>query len=71
MEALNNKVPWAAKSPKFKKVLEISDISALSKEERIKYEHTKPIVTIFACTNTNTRLAIRKDLWKGIRKAWK
>lgn len=39
MEALN-KVPWAAKSPKFKKVSEISDICALSKEERIKYEHT-------------------------------
>ena len=39
MEALN-KVPWAAKSPIFKKVSEISDISALSKEERIKYEHT-------------------------------
>ena len=57
MEALN-KVPWAAKSPIFKKVSEISDISALSKEERIKYEHTKkPIVTISACTNTNTRLA--------------
>lgn len=39
MEALN-KVPWAAKSPKFKKVSEISDICALSKEERIKYKHT-------------------------------
>ena len=57
MEALNNKVPWAAKSPIFKKVSEIIDIRALSKEERIKYEHTKPIVTILACTNTNTRLA--------------
>ena len=38
MEALN-KLPWAAKSPIFKKVSEISDISALSREERIKYDH--------------------------------
>ena len=38
MEALN-KLPWAAKSPIFKKVSEISDISALSREERIKYYH--------------------------------
>ena len=38
MEALN-KLPWAAKSPIFKKVSEISDISALSREERLKYEH--------------------------------
>ena len=67
----SNSLNWQ-KSPIFKKVSGISDISALSKEERIKYEHTKkPIVTISACTNTNTRLAIRKDLWKGIRKAWK
>ena len=44
MEALN-KVPWAAKSPIFKKVSEIIDIRALSKEERIKYEHTKPRLT--------------------------
>ena len=39
MEALN-KLPWAAKSPIFKKVSEISDISALSREERIK--HPRP-----------------------------
>ena len=32
MEALN-KLPWATKSPIFKKVSEISDISALSREE--------------------------------------
>ena len=38
MEALN-KLPWAAKSPIFKKVSEISDISALSREERMKYDH--------------------------------
>ena len=38
MEALN-KLPWAAKSPIFKKVSEISDISALSREERLKYNH--------------------------------
>ena len=38
MEALN-KSPWAAKSPIFKKVSEISDISALSREERMKYDH--------------------------------
>ena len=37
MEALN-KLPWAAKSPIFKKVSEISDISALSREERLKYD---------------------------------
>ena len=38
MEALN-KVPRAAKSPIFKKVSEISDTCALSKEERIKYDY--------------------------------
>lgn len=38
MEALN-KLSWAAKSPIFKKVSEISDISALSREERMKYDY--------------------------------
>ena len=58
MEALNNKVPWAAKSPKFKKVLEISDISALSKEERIKYKYTiKAYRDNLSVCDTNTRLA--------------
>ena len=35
MEALN-KLPWAAKSPIFKKVSEISDISALSTRRALK-----------------------------------
>ena len=38
MEALS-KLPWAAKSPIFKKLSEITDISALSREERIKYDY--------------------------------
>ena len=51
METLN-KLPWA-KSPIFKKVSEISDISALSREERINYDHAKKVIAIIsACIDT-------------------
>ena len=61
-----NKVPWAAKSLIFKEVSEISDIIALSKEERIKFEHTKkPIVTISA-----VRTRIRDWLMKGFMRGY-
>lgn len=38
MEALNE-IVIGGKSPIFKKVSEISDISALSREERMKYDY--------------------------------
>ena len=61
MEALN-KLPWAAKSPIFKKVSEISDISSLSKEERIKYDHAIKVYRDSLCTY---EYAIETGLRKG------
>ena len=53
----SNSLNWQ-KSPIFKKVSGISDISALSKEERIKYEHTiKAYRDNLSVCDTNTRLA--------------
>ena len=37
MEALN-KLPWVAKNPIFRRLAEIGEVSALSKEERIEYD---------------------------------
>ena len=37
MEALN-RLPWAAKNSLFERLSQIADISALSKEERLKYD---------------------------------
>ena len=37
MEALN-KLPWVAKNPIFRRLAEIGEVSALSKEERIQYD---------------------------------
>ena len=37
MEALN-RLPWAAKNSVFARLSQIADISALSKEERLKYD---------------------------------
>ena len=37
MEALN-RLPWVPKNPIFKRLSEIGEVSALSREERIKYD---------------------------------
>ena len=37
MEALN-RLPWVSKNPIFKRLSEIGEVSALSREERIKYD---------------------------------
>ena len=64
MEALN-KLPWAAKSPIFQKVSEISDISALSKEERLKYDHAIKVYRDNLCVY---RYAIESGLKEGMEK---
>ena len=64
MEALN-KLPWAAKSPIFKKVSEISDISALSREERIKYDHAIKVYRDNLCVYED---AIESGLKDGFKK---
>ena len=64
MEALN-KLPWAAKSPIFKKVSEISDISALSREERIKYDHAIKVYRDNLCVYED---AIESGLKEGFKK---
>jgi len=38
METLN-RLPWMAKSAVFRRLAEVAEVSALSKEERIKYDH--------------------------------
>ena len=67
MEALN-KLPWAAKSPIFQKVSEISDISALSKEERLKYDHAIKVYRDNLCVY---RYAIESGLKEGMEKGMK
>ena len=68
MEALN-KLPWAAKSPIFKKVSEISDISSLSKEERIKYDHAIKVYRDSLCTYEYAiETGLRKGMEEGLRK---
>ena len=68
MEALN-KLPWAAKSPIFKKVSEISDISSLSKEERIKYDHAIKVYRDSLCTYEYAiETGVRKGREEGLRK---
>ena len=64
MEALN-KLPWAAKSPIFKKVSEISDISALSREERMKYDHAIKVYRDNLCVYED---AIESGLKEGFKK---
>ena len=64
MEALN-KLPWAAKSPIFKKVSEIGDISALSREERIKYDHAIKVYRDNLCVYED---AIESGLKEGFKK---
>ena len=64
MEALNE-LPWAAKSPIFKKVSEISDISALSREERIKYDHAIKVYRDNLCVYED---AIESGLKEGFKK---
>ena len=64
MEALN-KLPWAAKSPIFKKESEISDISALSREERIKYDHAIKVYRDNLCVYED---AIESGLKEGFKK---
>ena len=65
MEALN-KLPWAAKSPIFKKVSEISDISALSREERMKYDHAIKVYRDNLCVY---EAAVETGMEKGMEKA--
>ena len=67
MEALN-KLSWAAKSPIFKKVSEISDISALSREERIKYDHAIKVYRDNLCVYED---AIESGLKEGFKKGMK
>ena len=72
MEALN-KLPWAAKSPIFKKVSEISDISALSREERMKYDHAIKVYRDNLCVyeaavETGMEKGMEKAMEKGIEK---
>ena len=64
MEALN-KLPWAAKSPIFKKVSEISDISALSREERLKYDAAIKIYRDNLCVYED---AVESGFKKGMEK---
>ena len=70
MEAIN-KQPWAAKSPIFKKVSEISDISALSRKGRIKYDHATRVYSDNLCiyedsTGSGLKEVFKKDIDKGI-----
>lgn len=72
MEALN-KLPCAAKSPVFKKVSEISDISALSREERIKYDHAIKVYRDNLCVyedaiESGLKEGFKKGMEKGIEK---
>ena len=73
MEALN-KLPWAAKSPIFKKVSEISDISALSREERMKYDHAIKVYRDNLCVyeyaiESGLKEGFKKGMEKGMEKA--
>ena len=68
MEALN-KLPWAAKSPIFKKVSEISDISALSREERIKYDHAIKVYRDNLCVYEDAiESGLKERFKKGMEK---
>ena len=72
MEALN-KLSWAAKSPIFKKVSEISDISALSREERIKYDHAIKVYRDNLCVyedaiESGLKEGFKKGMEKGVRE---
>ena len=64
MEALN-KLPWAAKSPIFKKVSEISDISALSREERLKYDAAIKVYRDNICVYED---AVERGMNEGFQK---
>ena len=67
MEALN-KLPWAAKSPIFKKVSEISDISALSREERLKYDAAIKVYRDNICVYED---AVESGLKEGFQRGMK
>ena len=64
MEALN-KLPWAAKSPIFKKVSGIGDISALSQDERKKCDYAIKVCRDNLCVYED---AIESGLKEGFKK---
>lgn len=64
MEALN-RMPFAAKDSVFAKIAEIADISALSKEERMKYDEG---IRKYRDTICVMDYAIEKGMEKGIEK---
>lgn len=67
METLN-KLPWA-KSPIFKKVSEISDISALSREERINYDHAKKVYRDNLCVyESEYVIGVMEGFMEGFKK---
>ena len=67
MEALN-KLPWAAKSPIFKKVSGIGDISALSQDERKKCDYAIKVCRDNLCVYED---AVESGLKEGFKKGMK
>ena len=68
MEALN-RLPWVSKNPIFKRLSEIGEVSALSREERIKYDAAIRIYrdNLYAMEGAE-EVGMRKGFEKGRKK---
>lgn len=62
MEALN-RLPWAAQNSMFERLAQIADISALSKEERLKYDEAIKKYRDTLCVMEG---AVQKGLAEGL-----
>ena len=72
MEALN-RLPWVSKNPIFKRLSEIGEVSALSREERIKYDaairiYRDNLYAMEGAEEVGMRKGFEKGLLKGMEK---
>ena len=69
METLN-RMPWAAQNAVFQRLEEIAEVSAMTKEERIKYDHALKVYrdTLNAYNGAEQK-GIQQGIQQGIEEA--
>ena len=67
METLN-RLPWMAKSAVFRRLAEVAEVSALSKEERIKYDHALKVYRDSINAERYAEYKAEKAMQEGMEK---
>lgn len=67
METLN-RLPWMAKSAVFQRLAEVAEVSALTKEERIKYNHALKVYRDSLNAERYAEYKVEKAMQEGIEK---